>query len=197
MEEQEVLQRIDVALEKRGDLRSMTEFQLRNFVIGSQPTVIGQYQQVCIELERRKLTLKELGLKNKILQLDKQDLISNNSIPRERCNIELELKEMEIEQLNKAFHELEFEIDVLIKISEELSPDLPQQINWEQHQSEYWKKKLGREAWIAWNTIGAIPSDVLRAAMSLPDQDRNSFLKQIEQITGAQRTMLSDETKRD
>ena len=184
---------LDSVVDRDPATRGMTEFQLRNFVLGSQPTVWGAYRQACLEISQRREARETLRTKAKLLCVDLKELQLKGD---ERSVIQAEAIKRELDKLKAGIKDIERELGIIGRAARELKSKLPDE-TWDEHQPEYWVKKLWREAWSALVTAGSIPRDVVQAAMSLPENERKAFLNSLRTHEALPDTNQLDAAPRD
>lgn len=161
----------NVYKEIKDDFHGHSEFQIENFIIGSQPTDYGKYKQCVLELRTRINSYN--NIEDKIKNLKKEN---ENSKQIDDYLISLEDIKREIYIINKFFQELKEKIkDKDIKKLE----------------IEYWDHKFQKEIMSHLMVGSPIPVGLLQNVMSLPDschakqqinsivQERISYVKKI------------------
>lgn len=128
-----------------------TEFQIRNFIIGSQSTLYGKYKQCVIELKSRTKSYK--SIKKEI------DNIKDNDFESLQKKFELENVleniEKEIIIFNNIFEEIKSNIDLSDRNKLE---------------KEYWNKKFEDELLSHWLINAPIPVNLVKNIMNLPQE---------------------------
>lgn len=139
--------------EIKNDVHGHTEFQIKNFIIGSQPTDYGKYRQCILELRTRINTYNSLKQKlNELSQKDNQTLF--------------ELKT--IEEYSISIEDIKREIYIIYNIFLEVKENIKGK-DLKELEIEYWDRKFDKEI-ISHLMVGnPIPVGLLQNVMSLPD----------------------------
>jgi len=140
-------------IEMKEEIAGHTEFQLRNFVIGSQPTEYGKYRQCLAELRSR--------IKNyELLSAKIESLKSKESLSKEEID---QLSEHEI-----LLEDLKRETYIIDRILEETKErvDLSKK---DLLEIDYWDKKFGREMFACFVSGVPVSTSLIQNIMSLPD----------------------------
>lgn len=175
--------------------KGMSDFQIKNFVVGAQMTPMKQLHQAAIEIEAREATLKQSefeekkqNLKIKIIQeklkketdplaiaeLELEQLVIENKLgtiigERDRLGYELKSFYEVIDYFNE-----NYDIDEMLSMKETLEID-------------YWVKRLSKQASLDLVSTGRISNGNLSAMMDMPDEIFNICLKETYKLS----TMLS------
>ena len=171
--------------------KGMSDFQIKNFVVGAQMTPIKQLHQAAIEIDARELNLvqsdfevKKQSLKIRIaeerlkrtddelikaeLQLD--ILVTENkleAIHRERSRIEAELKSFY--EVIDYFNE-NYDIEQMLSMKDTLEID-------------YWVKRLSKQASLDLVSGGRISNGNLSAMLDLPDEIFSICMQETYKLT--------------
>jgi len=164
---------IEALIEKHST--SMTKFQIRHFVIGDKITNYRIIKQLLMEIEIRYNAVDEekLNLKENEIKIAKfNNKLSNESDFYEKELIKIDIKRLELEKKNimKRLLGLEYELEELEKLLNEISNkiDIEKYINNEEYESEYWINKFVRDAQFDIMTTGRLQKGVLEAISVLP-----------------------------
>jgi hypothetical protein len=166
--------------------KGMTDFQIKNFVIGAQMTPLKQLHQAAIEIEAREnnLTQSEFEEKKNNLKIK----ILNEKLKRTedelgRAEIELEILVIEnkleaiLRERNRMHYELKsfyevvdffnenYDIDEMLSMKDTLDID-------------YWVKRLSKQAGLDLISTGRISNGNLSAMMDMPDEIFEVCLKE-------------------
>jgi hypothetical protein len=154
---------------------SMSEFQIKNFVVNSQHTGYRQFKQVLLELEVRK-SLEETMLLDRRKNLAEQKLY-DEKIAAETSPAQIELYQIEKEKLQssyenglRAFERTHKEIEALEKIYNwfKQNYDIQQLLeNQDKEEEDYWVRRLGTQAALEILTVGRIGVGNLEAMMQM------------------------------
>ena len=150
----------------------MTEFQLRNFVVGSEATEFGRFQQCLVELRNRITSLERSYIKRERINLDLQEKSSlleqkTEEIIRRRAELDLLDSQIDLRDLNRSIATLEGEAEDLKKILLGFSPeviDTPEEQYWEQH--------LWRKVGLSIATNAPLSSNLIECILNMPEGSR-------------------------
>lgn len=161
--------------ETKGEIRGHSDFQIRNFIIGSQPTYYGKYRQCILEMRAR---IKNHDSFKRSLELLKKE---NNSMENEMkiCEYEIALEDIEREMyiITEIFDEIKNNIDLSKKDDLEI---------------EFWNKRFEQELMASLLTGNPISNSLVQNIIMLPDNC--SSKKQVMSIL-SQRTCLVEENR--
>lgn len=161
----------------RAPIRSgMTEFQVRRFVLGREPTAWGAYRQACLEIRARMDAIEAARASLSLLD-EKQ---SRTAAEARRAFAEKSSLEDSIESSLA-------ELELFAAVARELKESLPADQKWEDEgvQREYWTAKLAREAVLSVEAgILGVPLGVLDAATCLGPDGCSTFLDMLDSRSG-------------
>ena len=166
----------DIEDVSKDEIVGHSEFQIRNFIIGSQPTDYGRYTQCIKELRSR---IK--NYKNLISEIEN----INSKEEKTKKDIEL-LSEYEI-----FIEDISRESYILYRILQELKEilDLSDKNKLE---IEYWNAKFEKELISYWMTGTPLSPSLVQNVMSLP-RDQCPVVKKLENyLMSIERVMICD-----
>lgn len=158
--------------------RGMSDFQIKNFVVGAQLTPIKQLHQTAMEIDVREETLrksdfdiKKQELKIKIIEArmaKETDPLLLAELDMEKLLVEekivMNLKEQtRLQQELKSFYEVldyfnqNFELDKMLEMKDTLDVD-------------YWVKRLSRQASLDLIATGRVSNGNMSAMLDMPDE---------------------------
>lgn len=152
-----------------------SEFQLRNFVIGSESPGYGRFKQCIMELRSRvnslersyiarERTLMDLAELN-IMEVPKSnDIGSKDGIVAKRHELNLYEKEIELREIERQIHTLEEEMRILLRISREFPPEIM-----EVKESQYWEEKFQRNIAINMALGQPLSTNLVEAVLNMPE----------------------------
>ncbi len=157
-----------------------TEFQLRHFVVGSEPKGYGQFRQCVIEL-RSKVEFLERGyiIRERIL-LDLQELDLKSSCLKDAIEIKRNQlakfeKSIELRTSERGIKALENELKILLRLLSEIpkeSIDIPEE--------QYWEERTRRRVAINLSLNQPLSMDLVESVLNLPQS--SSLRKWLEGI---------------
>jgi hypothetical protein len=129
-----------------------SEFQIRNFIIGSQPTNYGKYKQCILELRSRSKNYKNIS--KEIEKINKKEEKSEEDLKR--------LSEYEV-----IIIDVEREIIIIYNILNEVKQTIDLKDR-DKLETEYWNSKFEKEILAYWATGSPIPPNLAQTIWSLP-----------------------------
>lgn len=181
----EIMNELDVVLQNKVPERH-SSFQIKNFIVNSEPTVQGKIRQILRELKNRKDSmesiLNDLEEADENIELIK---IKIKKIERIRTEDDLEKKENEIKikslkrKEKKLMHNIvkikenlkyiQEEIECFLLIYKNLIEVEPiKDFDSEEVQKEYWEEKLSKEITINLS-LGYLPIELIKTVLLLSD----------------------------
>lgn len=178
---------------------SMSDFQIRHFVVGSQHNLYRQFKQILLELEVRLTTEETVELdmrKNLAEQKLYDEKISVESSPAQR-----EIYEIEKEKLAKAYENnvraldrTRNEINSLKTILDEFKEknDVKALLeNKDTLEEDYWVKRLATQSALEMLTVGRVGQGNLEALLQMGQDNFKRTLIEATKITNS----VNDTTK--
>lgn len=169
LEHPERVREIISNIEKKANLLpdGASEFQLRNFVVGSEFTDFGRFKQCVVELRSRVNNLEKLYLHRERIRLDIEEIdwIEGKTwVEKRRKNLDLAEKRMELLEVERRVSTIEGEMEILSKILGEFPEDTI-------HQSEesHFEEELRRKIFLCLATNQALPLNTLEAILNMPE----------------------------
>lgn len=163
---------------------SMSEFQIKHFVVGAQHNVFRQFKQILLELEVRYTNWEQIELDIERNRLDRDlilEKISNESSPAQINIYNHDIKKLDIgfDNNKRALERLKMEVSNLEKLLEEFrgTYDVKELMSHqEEYEHDYWIKRLATQSALELLTVGRIGSGNLEALMQMgPDNFRKSL----------------------
>jgi sporulation protein YlmC with PRC-barrel domain len=165
---------------------SMSEFQIKHFVVGSQHNPFRQFKQIMLELEVRYTNIEQINLdieKNRLernLLVEKRDAETS---PAQRALYEFDLKKIDINYDNslRSLERTKAELAYLENINVEFRKhhDVKELVsNQEEYEHDYWIKRLATQSALELLTVGRIGVGNLEALMQMgPDNFRKALVE--------------------
>jgi len=155
----------NISKEIRNEPYGHSEFQIRNFIIGSQPTIYGKYKQCVLELRSR--------IKNYQILLEKYDNL--------RSKDELSLDEIkQVSEYEILLEDIRRETYIINDLYEEIKENIDLSRR-DELEIEYWDEKFGQEATAHKISGYPLPVGLIQNILSLPNNCRTKQLL-VEQI---------------
>lgn len=150
---------------KNNETYGHSEFQIRNFIINSQPTDYGKYKQCVLEIRSRIKSYENIMIEyNKLLEENNKDLVSLKKISEFEIIIE------DIKRETYIFYDIYKDLITKIDLSKK-----------EELEEDYWDKKFHKEL-TSYVLIGQFPPICLiQSIMDLPKKAivRNELIRMI------------------
>lgn len=168
----------------------MTDFEIKNFVIGQFYTLGKMLLQLSVETDARVSSRKETEREIRRTEIRKKMLL--RKLEQEKDLLEQELIEIDIEELNDALEELNGKLDgidyelktfqnILDKLTKEYSEDKIKELmkpeNIEKEEIEYWAQRLSRQAGNDIIATGTIQTGNMDAILNLPENLQDVVVK--------------------
>lgn len=179
----EFFKKIDSVLEKAPENRH-SYYQLKYFVLGKEPTTQGQLWQCLRELQSRKETIDNIHLQiadtKDEIELTEIELSNNKEVCEQKQYIILrKLKRKKeslsgnLEKLEKTLKFVTQEARFFLQAFEALQEIEPlKDYDDLEAQQEFWEAKISEEINLRVLTKQALPSDLLKTALSLHDNSK-------------------------
>lgn len=177
---------------------SMTEFQIKHFVVGSQHNNFRQFKQILLELEVRYTNLEQIGLDMEKNRLEKA--LAEEKIQSETSNAQIALYQHEIKKLDigyengmRSMERTKAEVSSLEKILEEFRSKIDVKelmANQDQYETEYWIKRLATQSALELLTVGRIGVGNLEALMQMGDSNFKKALVEATRINNEVREQV-------
>jgi hypothetical protein len=172
--------------EYRDMVFSMSEFQIKHFVVNSQHNPFRQFKQILLELEVRHTNLEQIDLDIEKNRLER-DLILEK-IGEETSDAQKKLYEFDIKKIDITYDNITRsrertigEIGFLCKIENEFRGqyDVKELMdNQEHYEHEYWIKRLATQSALELLTVGRIGVGNLEALMQMgPENFREALVE--------------------
>lgn len=169
---------------------SMSEFQIKHFVVNSQHNPYRQFKQILLELEVRYTNLEQINLeveKNRLerdLLVEKMD--AETSLAQKKL-YEFDIKKNDItfDNITRNRTRIYTEIEHLHKIENDFRNqfDIKDMIdNQEKHEHDYWIKRLATQSALELLTVGRIGVGNLEALMQMGPENFKSALVETTKI---------------
>jgi hypothetical protein len=149
----------------RNEPNGHSEFQIRNFIIGSQPTIYGKYKQCVLELRSRIKNYK--SIMNMYNKLKAKEKLSSDEV-KQMSEYEICLEDIKRETYIIS--------DLYKEIKENINLD-----NRDELEIEYWDEKFGKEVTAHKISGYPLPVSLIQNILSLPNICRVKQLL-VEQI---------------
>jgi hypothetical protein len=171
--------------------KGMSDFQIKNFVVGAQMTPMKQLHQAAIEIEAREGTLKQSEFEEKKQNLKIRIITEKLKVATDPIEIaELELEQLVIEnklgtiigERTRLGAELKSFYDVIDYFNENY--DIDEMLSMKDTlEIDYWVKRLSRQASLDLVSSGRVSNGNLSAMMDLPDEIFQICLKETYKLS--------------
>lgn len=170
---------------------SMTQFQIKHFVIGSQHNNFRQFKQILLEMEVRMTNLEQIGLdmeKNRLERDLAEEKMNSETSPAQKALYAHEIKKLDVGYENgmRAMERTKGELNYLKSIENEFREkiDVKELMeNQELYENDYWIKRLANQAALELLTVGRIGVGNLEALMQMGDNNFKKALVEATRIT--------------
>jgi hypothetical protein len=170
---------------------SMSEFQIKHFVIGSQHNNFRQFKQILLEMEVRCTNLEQIQLdmeKNRLERDLAQENYDKEQSPAQKALYAFEIKKYDIGYENglRSMERTKGELEYLKNIEKEFREkiDVKELVdNQELYENDYWIKRLANQAALELLTVGRIGVGNLEALMQMGDKNFRKALVEATRIT--------------
>ncbi len=171
------------------DLRfSMSEFQIKHFVVGSQHNNFRQFKQILLELEVRHSNKEQMILdmeKNRLERNLAEEKMLSETSPAQKAIYQFEIKKLDSGYENgmRAISRTDGEIDYLNNILKEFREkvDVKELMdNQEKYEHEYWIKRLAFQSALEMLTVGRIGVGNMEALIQMgPDNFKKALIETV------------------
>jgi hypothetical protein len=181
------------------DLRfTMSEFQIKHFVVGSQHNNFRQFKQILLELEVRQSNREQMSLdmeKNRLERNLNEEKMLKEESPAQKSLYEFEIKKLDSAYENgmRTIERTVSEIDYLENILKEFRAkiDVKELMdNQDRYEHEYWIKRLASQAALEMLTVGRIGVGNLEALMQMGPDNFKKALVETTRITNEVREQV-------
>lgn len=170
---------------------SMSQFQIKHFVVGSQHNNFRQFKQILLEMEVRLTNLEQIGLdmeKNRLERALVVEKYNSETSPAQRALYEFEMKKLDITYENgmRSMERTKGELSYLQNIENEFREkiDVKELIdNQEIYENDYWIKRLANQSALELLTVGRIGVGNLEALMQMGEANFKKALVEATRIT--------------
>jgi len=170
---------------------SMTKFQIKHFVVGSQHNNFRQFKQILLEMEVRTTNVEQIELdmeKNRLEKnLQEENILKEESLAKKALILH-EIKKLDIgyenglRSLERTKGELSFLNNILTEFRSKI--DVKELIdNQEMYETDYWIKRLASQAALELLTVGRIGVGNLEALMQMGTENFKMALVEATKIT--------------
>lgn len=169
---------------------SMSEFQIKHFVVNSQHNPYRQFKQILLELEVRYTNLEQINLEVEKNRLERDLLVEkmeNESSPAQKKLYEFDIKKNDVtfDNITRSRERIISEIENLHKIEQQFRSqyDVKEIMdNQEKHEHDYWIKRLATQSALELLTVGRIGVGNLEALMQMGPENFKSALVETTKI---------------
>jgi hypothetical protein len=170
---------------------SMSEFQIKHFVIGSQHNPFRQFKQILLELEVRNTNLEQMVLdmeKNRLERDLIEEKISSESSPAQKALYQHEIKKLDtnhengLRSMERTKSEMAFLENILVEFRAE--HDVASLVDkQDEYEHEYWIKRLATQSALELLTVGRIGVGNMEALMQMGSDNFRKALVETTRIT--------------
>lgn len=169
---------------------SMSEFQIKHFVVNSQHNPYRQFKQILLELEVRYTNLEQVNLEVEKNRLERDLLIEkmeSETSPAQKKLYEFDIKKNDItfDNITRSRERVISEIENLHKIEQQFRSqyDVKEIMdNQEKHEHDYWIKRLATQSALELLTVGRIGVGNLEALMQMGPENFKAALVETTKI---------------
>ena len=170
---------------------SMSEFQIKHFVIGSQHNPFRQFKQILLELEVRTTNLEQMSLdmeKNRLERDLAEEKMSLETSPAQKALYQHEIKKLDVGHENglRSMERTKSEMVFLESILEEFRKeyDVAALVDkQDEYEHEYWIKRLATQSALELLTVGRIGVGNMEALMQMGSDNFRKALVETTRIT--------------
>lgn len=170
---------------------SMSQFQIKHFVVGSQHNNFRQFKQILLEMEVRLTNLEQIGLdmeKNRLERNLAEEKMNSETSPAQKALYVHEIKKLDISYENgmRSMARTKGELEYLQNIEKEFREkiDVKELMdNQDLYENDYWIKRLANQAALELLTVGRIGVGNLEALMQMGDTNFKKALVEATRIT--------------
>lgn len=172
---------------------SMSEFQIKHFVVGSQHNPFRQFKQILLELEVRTTNLEQMNLdmeKNRLERELAEEKMNKEESPAQKKLFAHEIKKLDISLENglRSIERTKGEMKYLENILKEFREtyDVKELIdNQDKHEHEYWIKRLATQSALELLTAGRIGVGNMEALLQMGPENFKKALVETTRITNS------------
>jgi len=169
---------------------SMSEFQIKHFVVNSQHNPYRQFKQILLELEVRYTNAEQINLEIEKNRLERDLLfekMENETSPAQKKLYEFDIKKNDItyENIQRNSTRILAEIENLHKIETEFRAQYDvneMMLNQDKHEHDYWIKRLATQSALEILTVGRIGVGNLEALMQMGPENFRAALVETTKI---------------
>lgn len=179
--------------EYRDLIFSMSEFQIKHFVVGSQHNPFRQFKQILLELEVRITNLEQMNLdleKNRLERELAEEKMNKEESPAQKKLYAHEIKKLDIglENAMRSIERTKGEMKFLENILEEFRQkyDVKELVdNQDKYEHEYWIKRLASQSALELLTVGRIGVGNMEALLQMGPENFKKALVETTRITNS------------
>ena len=190
---------LDVLPPEYKDLRfTMSEFQIKHFVVGSQHNNFRQFKQILLELEVRQSNREQMALdmeKNRLERNLNEEKMLKEESPAQKALYQFEIKKLDtayengMRTIERTVSEVEYLENILKEFREKI--DVKELVdNQDRYEHEYWIKRLASQAALEMLTVGRIGVGNLEALMQMGPDNFKKALVETTRITNEVREQV-------
>ena len=190
---------LDVLPPEYKDLRfTMSEFQIKHFVVGSQHNNFRQFKQILLELEVRQSNREQMALdmeKNRLERNLNEEKMLKEESPAQKALYQFEIKKLDtayengMRTIERTVSEVEYLENILKEFREKI--DVKELVdNQDRYEHEYWIKRLASQAALEMLTVGRIGVCNLEALMQMGPDNFKKALVETTRITNEVREQV-------
>ena len=170
---------------------SMSQFQIKHFVVGSQHNNFRQFKQILLEMEVRTTNLEQIELdmeKNRLERAVAEENMAAEISIAKKALFAHEIKKLDIgfengtRSMERTKGELSFLENILQEFRSKINVD-ELMANQELYETDYWIKRLANQAALELLTVGRIGVGNLEALMQMGDTNFKKALVEATRIT--------------
>ena len=170
---------------------SMSQFQIKHFVVGSQHNNFRQFKQILLEMEVRTTNIEQIELeieKNRLERNLAQENFDKETSLAQQALYGFEIKKLDITYENalRSLERTKGELSYLKNIETEFRSkiDVKELMdNQEVYETDYWIKRLANQAALELLTVGRIGVGNLEALMQMGPKHFKEALVEATRIT--------------
>ena len=170
---------------------SMSEFQIKHFVIGSQHNPYRQFKQILLELEVRNTNMEQMVLdmeKNRLERNLAEEKMGSESSPAQKALYQHDIKKLDITHENglRAMERTKSEMGFLENILTEFRAEFnvaELMDKQDEYEHEYWIKRLATQSALELLTSGRIGVGNMEALMQMGSDNFRKALVETTRIT--------------
>jgi hypothetical protein len=172
---------------------SMSEFQIKHFVVGSQHNPFRQFKQILLELEVRTTNLEQMNLdmeKNRLERELAEEKMNKEESPAQKKLYGHEIKKLDIglENALRSIERTKAEMKFLENILEEFRQkyDVKELVdNQDKYEHDYWIRRLASQSALEILTVGRIGVGNMEALLQMGPENFKKALVETTRITNS------------